>query len=106
MRRVVHGATVEQVTDDEGDEAYRAVCLETGAVCDAWSFPNEPFFSFRSEGQAILDALSYMSCFAIHDWTDRGKEPRTCCAADHVMAHDLPAAREAKRAGKKRGRRG
>lgn len=85
MRLPVHGATVEEVIDDEGDRAYRAVCLETGAVCDAWSFPNEPFFKERSEGQAILDALSYLSCYAIHDWINKSL---TCCAADHVMEHD------------------
>jgi hypothetical protein len=88
-REAVHGATVEEVFDDEGDLAYRAVCLETGAVCDAWSFPSEPFFNGRSEGQAILDALSYMSCYSIHDWTGRGTDdPPTCCPAEHVMEHD------------------
>lgn len=87
MRRVVHAATVNEVFDDEGDRAYQAVCLETGAECDAWSFPEEEFFrGRRTEGEAIRDALSYLSCMALHE-----PESTSCCLAEHAMAHDLKA---------------
>ena len=83
---LVHAATVEEVIDDEGDRAFRAVCLETGAVCDAWSFPElkdsrlEP-----GDGAAIDRALDYMHDASLHEWDS----PNCCLDASHVMAHDL-----------------
>ena len=94
MRIRVHAATVEEVVDFEGDRAFRAVCLETGAVCDAWGFVEpegarailEP-----GEGAAIHRALDYLHDASLHEWDS----PRACLDALHVMAHDLDMPRSA-----------
>lgn len=86
----IHDATVEQVIDDEGDLAYRAVCLETGAVCDAWGFVDPDFHAEiptdEKHGAAIARALDYMSDASLHEWDS----PNCCLDATHVMEHDIP----------------
>jgi len=84
----VHEATIEEVFDDEGDRAFRAACLETGAVCDAWGFPDigifdgGAFFGPEDErdGAAIERALEYLSDPRLHE---RGSA--SYCDARHVL---------------------
>ncbi len=87
---MVHLATVEQVTDEDGDDAYRAVCLETGAVCDAWAFVSEAGIPLtwahilgvpRTEGDVIAAALEYLGDPGLHE----PESPHGCRFAAHVV---------------------
>jgi len=85
MTLPVHEATVEEVLDDEGDRAFRAVCLETGAVCDAWGFPDafgegSPGPRDEWDGAAIQRALSYLSDRSLHEF-----DSPAFCDARHVL---------------------
>lgn len=93
MKRPVHAATVEDVDLPvdapfcAGDPAFRAVCLVSGAACDAWGFVEvdgphailEP-----GEGAAINRALSYLGDRTLHE-----EGSAAFCNADHVMGHDV-----------------
>lgn len=86
MKRAIHAATVEQVTDPDGDEAFRAVCLETGVVCDAWAFTSLSGMTCGNEGDAVERALSYLSGIGLH-----AVGSTHACYAVHRIAHDLAA---------------
>ncbi len=83
-----HAATIEEVIDDEGDRAFRAMCLETGAVCDAYGYPDIGIVEFvdgdipedEREGAAIDRALEYLGDRRLHDF-----DSPAFCDAVHFM---------------------
>lgn len=81
VRRTTHKAVVDEVIDADGDWAFRATCLETGTMCDAWAFPGllipdeEP-----GDGAAIERALGYLG-----DWRLHGAGSPHFCNARHVL---------------------
>jgi hypothetical protein len=86
MSAPVHQAVVQEVLDDEGDRAFRATCLETGAECDAWGFPDlldAPAFEVppdERDGAAIERALRYLGDRNLHDF-----DSPHFCDARHVL---------------------
>jgi hypothetical protein len=87
-----HPATVEEVFDDEGYRAFRAVCLETGAVCDAWAFPEDWGLAIAAEyppderdGAAIERALEYLGDRRLH-----GFDSPHFCDAEHFIEGQEP----------------
>lgn len=81
--RPVHEAAIEELEDEEGDRAFRATCVETGAVCDAWSFPDAVFNEIpygERDGTAIERALSYLGDRTLHEF-----DSPHFCNARHVL---------------------
>lgn len=91
MRRKVHGATVDEVIDEEGARAFMAVCLETGARSDCWAFPDERWSDdtiiYATEAEAIEAALGYLA-------DDGCGSHGGCPGARHIMEHDRPSRTE------------
>lgn len=59
---------------------FRAICLATGAVCDAWSYPYKRGILKPGEGAAIERALTYLGDRTLHE-----KGSPRACYAEHFI---------------------